>query len=93
MKKPENLQEQRAINFAIDLITKYGYSFTIKIPSRDLAADLTRRGKRISFMTVIAYWKALERMGYVERKMSARIWGVKYTLNRYAISKLINSAQ
>lgn len=42
-------------------------------------------------MTVIAYWKCLERMGYVKREMGACINGVTYYLNRYAFKKIINA--
>lgn len=90
---PKTIQEKRALRFALDLLEKYGYGYTINVPSRDLSADLTEKGRKISFMSVIAYWKALERMGYVKREMSARINGVTFTLNRYAFQKLITTPQ
>lgn len=87
------IQEKRAIQFGVELISKYGYGYTITIPSRVLATQLTEKGKPISFMTVIKYWETLERLGYVSRKMEARINGVTYTLNRYAFNKLISKPQ
>jgi hypothetical protein len=90
---PKTIQEKRALKFAVDLLTKYDYGYTINVPSRELSADLTAKGRNISFMSVIAYWQALERMGYVKREMGARINGVTYYLNRYAFQKLINTPQ
>lgn len=91
LKKPTRLQEKRAVKFAIELLTKFGYGYTIQVPSRELAAELTAKGCNISYVTVIAYWEALERMGYVKREMKSRIDGVVYHLNRYAFGKAINS--
>lgn len=89
-KEAKTIQEKRALKFAVDLVGKYGYGYTITVPSRKLSADLTDNGYKISFMTVIAYWETLERMGYVKREMSARINGVTYYLNRYAFKKLMD---
>lgn len=85
--KVKNLQEKRAVQFGLRLINA-GYGYTIHIPSRQLASELTGKGFPISFMTVIAYWETLERLGYVKRNMQARINGVTYSLNRYAFRKL-----
>lgn len=89
-KEAKTIQERRALRFAVDLLSKYGYGYTITVPSRKLSADLTDKGHKISFMTVIAYWETLECMGYVKREMSARINGVTYYLNRYAFKKLMD---
>lgn len=91
--KATTLQEKRAVKFAIQLIEKFGYGYTIHTPSRQLSANLTNKGYPISFMTVIAYWETLERMGYVKREMKARINGVIYHMNRYIFQKLINTAR
>lgn len=91
MKKATTIQEKRALRFAVELLTKHDYGYVINIPSRELAKELTHKGTKISFMTVIAYWECLERMGYVKREMTARINGVTYYLNRYAFNKLINA--
>ena len=85
----KTIQEKRAIQFAIELISKFGYGYTITIPSRVLATQLTEKGKPISFITVIKYWETLERLGYVSKECKAKIFGVTYTLNRYALNKLI----
>lgn len=87
--KPSTIQEKRAVQFAVDLLTKHGYGYTIPVSFTQLAQDLTNKGTKITFMTVIAYWKALERMGYATREMGARINGVTHKLNRYAFQKLI----
>lgn len=89
-KEAKTIQERRALRFAVYLVGKYGYGYTITVPSRQLSDDLSDKGYKISFMTVIAYWKTLERMGYVKREMSARINGVTYYLNRYALKKLMD---
>lgn len=89
LKQPNTIQEKRAIKFAIDLLTKHGYGYTIPVGYVDLAKELTENGSKISFMTVISYWQALERMGYATREMGARINGVTHKLNRYAFQKLI----
>ena len=91
MKQPTTIQEKRAIKFAVELLTKHDYGYTITVPSRALADELTSKVTKISFMTVIAYWKCLERMGYVKREMGACINGVTYYLNRYAFKKIINA--
>lgn len=85
----KTIQEKRAVNFAVELLSKFGYGHTVCVPSRQLANELTCKGRNISFMTVIAYWETLERMGYVTREMGARINGVTYHLNRYRFSKLL----
>lgn len=86
---PKTIQEKRALKFAVELITKHGYGYTIPMGFVELSQELNEKGVNISFMTVIAYWKALERMGYATREMGARINGVTHKLNRYAFSKLI----
>lgn len=91
MKQATTLQEKNAVKFAVELLTKHGYGYTIQTPSREIAAELTSKGTSISFMTVIAYWKCLERLGYVKRIMKARKLGAIYILNRYAFNKLINA--
>ena len=78
MKKATTIQEKRALRFAVELLTKHGYGYTINVPSRELANELTQKGAKISFMTV-------------KREMTARINGVTYYLNRYAFNKLINA--
>lgn len=85
----KTIQEKKAIQFGVELISKFGYGYTINVPSRTLADQLTKKGKPISFITVIKYWKTLERLGYVSRECKAKIFGVTYTLNRYAFNKLI----
>lgn len=90
LKTPQTIQEKRALKFAVDLLTIHGYGYTITVPSRELAAELTSKGNPISFITVISYWKALERLGYVKREMQARINGVTYYLNRYGFTQLLN---
>lgn len=89
IRKSATIQEGRAIAFMQKLM-EYGYGYTIRIPSRQLSKELTAKGYPISFLTIIKYWIALERMGYVTRTMGARINGVTYYLNRYAINKLTN---
>ena len=91
IRKSATIQEGRAINFALKLM-EYGFGYTIRIPSRQLSKELTEKGFTISFLTIISYWKALERMGYVTRQMGARINGVTYYLNRYAFKKLSNQS-
>ncbi|WP_290077895.1 hypothetical protein [uncultured Muribaculum sp.] len=87
--KPSTIQEKRAVQFAVDLLTKHGYGYTIPVGFVELSNELNEKGVKISFMTVITYWKALERMGYATREMGARINGVTHKLNRYAFQKLI----
>lgn len=87
--KPQTLQEKRALKFGMRLIKDFGYGHTIHIPSRQLSEELAEKGSPVSFITIIAYWEALERMGYVSRQMNARINGVTYYLNRYAFRKLM----
>ncbi len=82
--QPTTIQEKRAVQFAVDLLTKHGYGYTIPVGFVELSQELNDKGVNISFMTVIAYWKALERMGYATREMGARINGVTHRLNRYA---------
>lgn len=89
----KTIQEKRAVKFGIELLTKYGYGHTITIPVMELTKELKGKGVKISHPTVMQYWRALERLGYVKREMHARIFGVTYHLNRYAFSNLINTAQ
>lgn len=93
MKKPTTPREKRAVNFGIELLTKYGYGYTIDKPAVELMKDLRKQGAKICHVTIINYWKTLERLGYVKKYMPARMFGASYKLNRYAFSKLINSAQ
>lgn len=86
---PKTIQEKRALKFAVELLTKHGYGYTIPVGFVELSNELNEKGVKISFMTIIAYWKALERMGYATREMGARINGVTHKLNRYAFNKLI----
>lgn len=80
-------RQKRALKFAQVVVENYGY--TVHVPSRQLSKELTAKGYQISFLTVIHYWETLERMGYATRTMDARIFGVTYYFNRYAIKKLI----
>lgn len=89
LNKANTLQEKRAIKFAI-LLVELGYGYTIRVPSRQLEKELKAQNYPVSFMTIISYWRTLERMGYVTRTMGARINGVTYYLNRYAFTKLTN---
>lgn len=91
IKKHKTLQERRAVGFAVDLLTKFDYGYTIQVPSRQLAEQISNAGRKISYVTVVAYWEALERMGYAKREMKSRIDGVVYHLNRYAFGKLLNA--
>lgn len=90
-KQPTTLQERRAVQFLLTL-NKLGYGYTICIPSRELAKELNDKGTKISFMSVIAYWKALERMQYVTREMESRMYGVTYKIKRYPIQQLTAKA-
>lgn len=90
---PSTTREKRAVKFGVDLLTKHGYSHTITTPVMELTKELKEKGVKISHPTVMQYWRALERLGYVKREMQARIFGVTYRLNRYAFSNLINTAQ
>ena len=87
--KPHTLKERRALQFGARLIRDFGYGYTVHVPSRQLSEELSERGASVSFITIISYWEALERMGYVSRQMNARINGVTYYLNRYAFKKLL----
>lgn len=90
---PKTVQEKRAVKFGVELLTKHGYGHTITIPVMELTKELKEKGVKISHPTLMGYWRALERLGYVKREMQARIFGVTYRLNRYAFSNLINTAQ
>lgn len=87
---PKSVQEKRAVQFGIDLLTKYGFGHTISIPVMELTKCLKEKGANISHPTLMQYWRALERLGYAKREMKARIFGVTYTLNRYAFNNLIS---
>lgn len=91
LKQPINftVQERNAVRFGVELLTKYGYGYTIRVPFHQLASELTKRGRKISFMTIIAYWNALERIGYVTREIGARKYGTTFRLNRHAFQKHI----
>ena len=88
-KKPKTTLEKRAVQFATDLLPKHDYSYTIPVGYEELSNELKGRGVNISFVTIISYWKTLERMGYATRSMKARKKGVTHKLNRYAFQKLI----
>lgn len=90
---PKTVQEKRAVRFGVELLTKYGYGHTITVPVMELTQELKEKGLKISHPTVMRYWRALERLGYVKREMQARIFGVTYRLNRYAFDNLIKTAQ
>lgn len=79
-------RQKRALGFALMVVEHYGY--IVRVPSRRLAKELTDMGFSISFLTITKYWEALEKMGYVTRTMDARIFGVTYHFNRYAVKKL-----
>lgn len=89
--KPKTLKEKRALQFGIDLLTKYGYGYTVHVPVHQFAKELTAKGCKISFMTVISYWNTLIKMKYATKELGARMDGVTYYLNRYAFNKLINA--
>lgn len=91
--QPKTVQEKRAVKFATDLMTKYGYGHTISTPVMELTKELKEKGVKISHPTLMGYWKALERLGYAKKEMQARIWGVTYRLNRYAFNNLITPAK
>jgi DNA-binding transcriptional ArsR family regulator len=91
--QPKTMQEKRAVKFATDLMSKYGYGYTISTPVMELTKDLKEKGVKISHPTLMGYWRALERLGYAKKEMQARIWGVTYRLNRYAFNNLITPAQ
>lgn len=87
LQKPQTDREKRAVQFAVDLITKYGYGCTIHQSTRRMAQTLWDKGKNMFYLTIHNYWKALEKIGYVTSEMSSRAGGKRYTLNRYALSK------
>lgn len=89
--KPKTLQEKRAVQFGIDLLTKYGCSNRVCVPVHQLTKELNDKGRKISFMTIIKYWNALIGLQIVTKEMGARIDGATYYLNRYAFNKLINA--
>lgn len=91
MKKAQTLPEKRALEFGVELLTKYGFGYTIRVPIMELTTELNEKGMKISHPTLMKYFKALEHLGYVKREMTARIFGVTYYLNRYAFQKLINA--
>lgn len=91
--QPKTVQEKRAVQFGIDLLTKYDYGHTITVPVMELTKELKEKGAKISHPTVIQYWRALERLGYAKREMQCRLFGVTYRLNRYAFANLISNAQ
>lgn len=91
--QPKTVQEKRAVKFGTELLTKYGYGHTITVPVMELTAELRAKGATISHPTLIQYWRALERLGYVKKEMQCRLFGVTYRLNRYAFANLISNAQ
>lgn len=91
--KPQTTQEKRALAFGLDLINKYGYGYTISTPVMELTKELKEKGIKISHPTLMEYFRALERLGYVKKEMQARIWGVTYRLNRYGFNQLNQIAQ
>lgn len=93
IQEPKTLQEKRALKFGVELLTKYGYGYTISIPVIEFRDELRKKGMKISHPTIMDYMGALERMGYVTKELHSRAWGVTYYLNRYAFNKLITNAQ
>lgn len=91
LSKPKTLKEKRALQFGIDLLTKFGYGYSVQVPVHQFAKELTAKGYKISFMTIISYWQTLVKMGYATKEMGARMDGATYNLNRYAFNKLINA--
>lgn len=91
--KPQTTQEKRAVMFGLDLLNKYGYGHTISTPVMELTKELREKGCKISHPTLMGYFRALERLGYVKKEMQARIWGVTYRLNRYGFNQLNQIAQ
>lgn len=89
MKQPTTLREKRAVEFGVALLTCFGYGYTISVPSRQLAKELTTKGYPISYITTIEYFKKLVEMGWATREMTAKMFGVTYKLNRYAFKKLL----
>lgn len=81
------------MRFAVELLTRLDYGYSVHVPYRTLAHELTKSGYRISFMTVIAYWEALEELGYVTRSMESCVDGVTFNLNPYIFRKLIREWQ
>ncbi len=91
MKKAQTLPEKRALEFGVELLTKYGFGYTIRVPIMELTKELNEKGMKISHPTLMKYFKALEHLGYVKREMKARIFGVTYYLQKYPFKKLINA--
>lgn len=91
--QPKTALEKRAVKFGVDLLTKYGYGRVITVPVMELTADLRAKGATISHPTIMQYWRALERLGYVTKEMQCRLHGATYRLKRYAFAKLISNAQ
>lgn len=73
MKKAQTPKEKRALEFGVELLTKYGYGYTIRVPIMKLTKELNEKGMKISHPTLMGYFKALEHLGYVKREMPARI--------------------
>lgn len=91
--KPQTVQEKRALAFGLDLLNKHGYGHTISTPVMELTKELKEKGVKISHPTLMGYFRALERLGYVKKEMQARIFGVTYRLNRYGFNQLNQIAQ
>lgn len=91
MKKATTRQEKNALEFGVELLTKYGFGYTIRVPIMELTTELKEKGMKISHPTLMKYFNALVHLGYAKREMTARIFGVTYYLNRYAFQKLINA--
>lgn len=87
IKEPTTDREKRAVSFLVDLITKYGYGYTIHQATRKMSEALSDKGKNMFFLTIHNYWRTLENLGYVTSEMSSRSCGKRYIVNRYAISK------
>lgn len=86
---PATNVEKQAVKFAVDLVTKYGFSHVIQMPYHNMARYLTERGRAISYATVCKYWKALCRLGYATSEINSRKHGYTFYLNRYALKKHI----
>lgn len=89
-KEPTTTQEKRAVDFLITL-NRLGYGHSVTIPVMELTNELKEKGVKISHPTLMGYWRALERLGYITREMQARIWGVTYRIKRYPVQKLISN--
>lgn len=89
--KPTTKVQKSAVQFGIDLLTKYGYGYSVKVPVHQLERELKNKGCEISFMTILKYWRTLVEMKYATKEMQCRMDGATYNLNRYIFNKLIDA--